>query len=128
MNDKSKTEKMDFGISKEEFQQMLEEQKRSKPLEDEALKQFVRKPEESNLSSKKDKIISFVNFILLFSLFCVIFTVSVVSTAKNIPIAILSMIDIIILIKDAKKNENENNKKDKWYSKCFIKEFLKGEF
>lgn len=113
MNDKSKTEKMDFGISKEEFQQMLEEQKRSKPLEDEALKQFVRKPEESNLSSKKDKIISFVNFILLFSLFCVIFTVSVVSTAKNIPIAILSMIGIIILIKDAKKNENENNKKDK---------------
>lgn len=41
------------------------------------------------------------------------FTVSVVSTTKNIPIAILSMIGIIILIKDAKRNENENNKKDK---------------
>ena len=39
MNDKSKTEKTAFGISKEEFQQMLEEQKRSKPLEDEALEQ-----------------------------------------------------------------------------------------
>ena len=128
MNDKSKTEKTAFGISKEEFQQMLEEQERSKPLEDEALEQFVRKPEESNLSIKADKIISSVNFILLFFLLFVMFTVSVVSTTKNIPIAILSMIGIIILIKDAKKNENENNKKDKWYSKCFIKEFLKGEF
>ena len=113
MNDKSKTEKTAFGISKEEFQQMLEEQERSKPLEDEALERFVKKPEESNLSSKRDKIISFVDFILLFFLLFVMFTVSVVSTTKNIPIAILSMIGIIILIKDAKKNENENNKKDK---------------
>ena len=113
MNDKSKTEKMAFGISKEEFQQMLEEQERSNPLEDEALEQFVRKPEESNLSIKADKIISSVNFILLFFLLFVMFTVSVVSTTKNIPIAILSMIGIIILIKDAKRNENENNKKDK---------------
>lgn len=92
---------------------MLEEQERSKPLEDEALEQFVRKPEESNLSIKADKIISSVNFILLFFLLFVMFSVSVVSTTKNIPIAILSMIGIIILIKDAKKNENENNKKDK---------------
>ena len=113
MNDKSKTEKTAFGISKEEFQQMLEEQERSNPLEDEALEQFVRKPEESNLSIKADKIISSVNFILLYFLLFVMFTVSVVSTTKNIPIAILSMIGIIILIKDAKKNENENNKKDK---------------
>ena len=52
-------------LTKEEFQQMLEEQKRSKPLEDEALEQFVKKPEESNLSRKLDKIISSVNFILL---------------------------------------------------------------
>lgn len=128
MNDKSKTEKTAFGISKEEFQQMLEEQERSKPLEDEALERFVKKPEESNLSSKKDKIISSVNFILLFFLLFVMFTVSVVSTTKNIPIAILSMIGIIILIKESKRNDEENNKKDKWYSKCFIKEFLKGEF
>lgn len=113
MNDKSKTEKTAFGIPKEEFQQMLEEQERSKPFEDEALEQFVRKPEESNLSIKTDKIISSVNFLLLFFLFCVIFTVSVVSTAKNIPIAILSMIGIIILIKDSKRNDEENNKKYK---------------
>ena len=48
MNDKSKTEKTAFGIPKEEFQQLLEKQERSKTLEDEALEQFVRKPEESN--------------------------------------------------------------------------------
>ena len=108
MNDKSKTEKTAFGISKEEFQQMLEEQKRSKPLEDEALEQFVKKPEESNLSRKLDKIISSVNF-----LFCVMFTVSTISTEKNIPIAILSMIGIIILFKDSKRNDEENNKKYK---------------
>ena len=111
MNDKSKTEKTAFGISKEEFQQMLEEQKRSKPLEDEALEQFVKKPEESNLSRKLDKIISSVNFILF--LFCVMFTVSTISTEKNIPIAILSMIGIIILFKDSKRNDEENNKKYK---------------
>ena len=57
MNSKSKTEKTAFGIPKEEFQQLLEKQERSKTLEDEALEQFVRKPEESNLSSKIDKII-----------------------------------------------------------------------
>ena len=108
MNDKSKTEKTAFGISKEEFQQMLEEQKRSKPLED-----FVKKPEESNLSRKLDKIISSVNFILLLFLFCVMFTVSTISTEKNIPIAILSMIGIIILFKDSKMNDEENNKKYK---------------
>ncbi len=128
MNDKSKTEKTAFGISKEEFQQMLEEQKRSKPLEDEALEQFVKKTEESNLSRKLDKIISSVNFILLLFLFCVMFTVSTISTEKNIPIAILSMIGIIILFKDSKINDEENNKNYKWYSKCFIKRFLKGEF
>ena len=96
-----------------EFQQMLEEQKRSKPLEDEALEQFVKKPEESNLSRKLDKIISSVNFILLLFLFCVMFTVSTISTEKNIPIAILSMIGIIILFKDSKRNDEENNKKYK---------------
>ena len=111
MNDKSKTEKTAFGISKEEFQQMLEEQKRSKPLEDEALEQFVKKPED--LSRKLDKIISSVNFILLLFLFCVMFTVSTISTEKNIPIAILSMIGIIILFKDSKMNDEENNKKYK---------------
>ena len=31
MNDKSKTKKTAFGIPKQEFQQMLEEQKRPKP-------------------------------------------------------------------------------------------------
>ena len=113
MNDKSKTEKTAFGMSKEEFQQMLEEQERSEPFEDKALEQFVRKPKESNLLSKIDKIISSVNFILLFLLLCIIFTVSVVSTAKSIPIAILSMIGIIILIIEAKRNNDENNRKYK---------------
>ena len=65
MNDKSKTEKTAFEISKEEFQQMLEKQERSKPLEDEALEQFVKKPKKLNLY---DKIISSVDFILLFFL------------------------------------------------------------
>ena len=76
----------------------------------------------------RSTIISSVNFILLLFLFCVMFTVSTISTEKNIPIAILSMIGIIILFKDSKRNDEENNKKYKWYSKCFIKRFLKGEF
>lgn len=110
MNDKGKTEKTAIEIPpKEEVQQMLEEKERSKPLEDEALEQFVRKTEESHSLRKINKIISAVNFILLLFLCCVMFTVSVVSTEKNIPIAILSMIGIIILFKKEKKNDEENN-------------------
>ena len=116
MNDKSKTEKTAFELSKEEFQQMLEKQERSKPLEDEALEQFVKKPKKLNLY---DKIISSVDFILLFFLFCVIFIFSIVSNGKTtkpyvaIPIAILSIIGIILLIKEVKRNDKENNKKYK---------------
>ncbi len=112
MNNKSKTEKTAFGTSKEEFQQMSEEQERSKTFEDKALEQFVKKPKESNLS-KLDKIISGVNFILIFFLLCVMFTVSVVGTEKNGPIAILSMICILLLLKEAKRNDEENSKKYK---------------
>lgn len=98
MNNKSKTEKTAFGTSKEEFQQMSEEQERSKTFEDKALEQFVKKPKESNLS-KLDKITSAVDFILLLFLFCVMFTVSVVGTEKNIPIAILSVVGILTVLK-----------------------------
>lgn len=115
MNEKSKTEKTAFGLTEEKFCRMMEEQGRlsKESFEDEALEQFVKKPEESNLSRKLDKIISSVNFILLLFLFCVMFTVSTISTEKNIPIAILSMIGIIILFKDSKMNDEENNKKYK---------------
>lgn len=119
MNDKRITVKTALEMSKEKFQQMLEEQEWSnkETCEDKALEQFVRKPEESNLD---DKIISTVNFILLFLLFCVICVFSVISSTKgwmepyvSAPIAILSMIGIIILAIDAKKNNERNNKKYK---------------
>ena len=60
-----------------------------------------------------------MDFILLFFLFCVIFIFSIVSNGKTtkpyvaIPIAILSIIGIILLIKEVKRNDKENNKKYK---------------
>ena len=112
MNDKSNTEKTAFGMSKEEFQQTPEKQERSKPFEDEALEKFVKEPVESDLlCNMGDKIISSVNFMLLFSFLCVILAFSIIS--KSIPSGILSMLGIIILLKEAKRNDNENNKKYK---------------
>lgn len=119
MNEKSKTEKKAFGLTEEKFCRMMEEQERlsKESFADEALEQFVKGPEKSNLYYK---VISTTHFILLFFLFCVIFTVSVISSLKGtmedyvaVPIALLSMIGIVILIKDAKKNNEENNKKYK---------------
>lgn len=119
MNEKSKTEKTAFGLTEKKFCRIMEEQERlsKESFEDEALEKFVKEPEKSNLY---DKVVSATNFILLFFLFCVIFAVSVISSSKGemefyvaVPIALLSMIGIIILIKDAKKNDNENNKKYK---------------
>ena len=120
MNEKSKTEKTAFGLTEEKFCGIMEEQERlsKESFEDEALEQFVKEPEKSNLY---DKVVSTINFILLFFLFCVICTVSVISSLKGamedyvaVPIALLSTIGIVvILIKDAKKNDEENNKKYK---------------
>ncbi len=117
MNDKSQTEKIAFEMSEEKFQQMLEEQERSETFEDKALEQFVRKPEESNLY---DKFISITHFFLLFFLLCVICACSIIGSTKGwmepyvaVPIAILSMIGIVILAIDAKKNDERNNKKYK---------------
>lgn len=119
MNKKSKTEKTAFGLTEEKFCGIMEEQERlsKESFEDEALEQFVKEPEKSNLY---DKGVSTTNFILLFFLFCVICTDSVISSFKGtmedyvaVPIALLSMIGIVILIKDAKKNDEENNKKYK---------------
>ena len=70
MNDKSKTEKTAFGISKEEFQQMLEEQERSKPLEDKALERFVKKPEESNYIIREFYLIIFSSFCNVYCFSC----------------------------------------------------------
>lgn len=119
MKEKSKTEKTAFGLTEEKFCGIMEEQERlsKESFEDEALEQFVKEPEKSNLY---DKVVSTTNFILLFFLFCVICTVSVISNSKGamedyvaVPIALLSMIGIVILIKDVKKNDEENNKKYK---------------
>lgn len=117
MDDKRITVKKALEMSEEEFQQMLEEQERTKPFEDKALEQFVRKPEESNLY---DKFISVTHFFLLFFLLCVICSCSIIGSTKGsmepyvaVPIAILSMIGIVMLAIDAKKNEEENNKKYK---------------
>ena len=115
MNDKSKTEKNSFQeMSEKEFQQILEEQERlyEEPFVDEALEEFVRKPEELNL------FISVTHFFPLFFLFCVICACSIISGIKGwmepfvaVPIAFLSMIGIVVLAIDAKKNDEENNKK-----------------
>lgn len=109
MNDKSKTERLAFGMTKEEFKDMLEKQERlsKEPYDDNALEQFVRKPKKSNLY---DKIKSVVDFILLFFLFIVIGVVSVISNVTGtmevyvaVPIAFLSMVGIIILVIDTRK-------------------------
>lgn len=110
--------------------EMSEAQEQSESFEDKALEQFVRKPEETNLYNK---FISVSHFFLLFFLLCVICACSIISSTKGwmepfvaIPIAFLSMIGIVVLAIDAKKNDEENNKKYKWYSICFIKRCLKG--
>lgn len=109
MNEKSKTERLAFGMTEEKFKDMLEKQERlSKELyDDNALEQFVSKPKKSNLY---DKIKSVVDFILLFFLFIVICVVSVISCVKGamevyvaVPIAFLSMLGIIILVIDTRK-------------------------
>lgn len=119
MNEKSHTDKIAFGLTEEEFYKMMKEQERlsKESFKDKTLEQFVKEPKKSNLY---DKVVSTTNFILLFFLFCVICTASVISSFKGtmedyvaVPIALLSMIGIVILIKDAKKNEKENNKKYK---------------
>ena len=119
MNDKRMTEKTAFEMSEEEFQQMLKEQERSykETFKDETLEQFVKKPEELNLY---DKFISFTHFFLLFFLLCIICAYSIISSTKgwmepfvSVPIAFLSMIGIVVLAIDTKKNDEENNKKYK---------------
>lgn len=109
MNEKSNTKKNVFGMTKEEFYKMLEEQERlsKESFEDKALEQFVKEPEKYNLY---DKVISTTNLILLFFLFGIIFIVSVISGFKGtmkayvvVPIAVFSMIGILILITNAKK-------------------------
>lgn len=117
MNDKSKTERLDFGMTEEKFKDMLEKQERlsKEPYDNSALEQFVRKPKQSNLY---DRIKSVVDFILLFFLFIVICVVSVISSVLGtmevyvaVPIAFLSMVGIIILVIDTRK---ENSK---WYKR-----------
>ena len=109
MNEKSKTERLAFGMTEEKFKDMLEKQERlsKEPYDDNALEQFVRKPKKSNFY---DKIKSVVDFILLFFLFIVICVVSVISSVKGamevyvaVPIALLSMVGIIILVIDTRK-------------------------
>lgn len=110
MNDKRITVKTALKMSEEE-------QERSETFEDKALEQFVKKPEESNLY---DKIISCMHFFLLFFLFCVICACSIINSTKGwtepyvaVPIAILSIVGIVILAIDVKKNDERNNKKYK---------------
>ena len=117
MNQESNEKLTSIGMSKEGFSKMLEEYERNNSFEDPAHEQFVRKPEKSNLL---DNVVSKSNSILLFFLFCVICAVSIISGSKGTmepyvaaPIAVLSMIGIIIIAKDAKKYQDENNKKYK---------------
>ena len=98
-------------MSEEEWHQLHEEVKRldAESLEHKAFEQFIRKPEESNLYDKK--FLSNAHFLLLFFLFCMICVCSIISCTKGwivpfvaIPIAFFSMIGIVILAIDAKKN------------------------
>ena len=109
MNEKSKTERLAFGMTEEKLKDMLEKQERlsKETYDDNALEQFVRKPKKSNLYNK---IKSVVDCILLFFLFIVICVVSVIISVKGamevylaVPIAFLSMVGIIILVIDTRK-------------------------
>ena len=117
MNQESNEKLTSIEMSKEDFSKMFGEYERNNPFKAPALEQFVRKPEKSNLV---DNIVSTTNYILLFLLFCVICAVSIISGSKGtmepyvaISIAVLSMIGIIIIAKDMKKYQDENNKKYK---------------
>lgn len=113
MNDKSKTEKTAFGVSEEHFKQILEEQERlsNETFEDEALKKFVKEPEEL---TPFDKFKIKLNFVSIFFLFLVIFLSSIIGGITNsmeayvaFPIAILCLIGFVILIKDFKNKKKE---------------------
>lgn len=112
MNEKSDTTRTAFGMSEEEFREMLEKTQREDSFEDKALEQFVRNPKELSLC---DKIKSKVDFALLIFLYGVIFSTSIIGVVNEnmeaysgIPIAILAVIGIYILIKDAKNNKENN--------------------
>ena len=96
-------------MREEKFKDMLEKQERlsKETYDNSALEQFVRKPKQSNLYYR---IKSVVDFILLFFLFIVICVVSVISSVLGtmevyvaVPIAFLSMVGIIILVIDTRK-------------------------
>ena len=117
MNQESNKKLTSIEMSKEDFSKMVEERERNNSFEGSALERFVRKPEKSNLL---DNTVSTTNSFLLFFLFCVICAVSIISGSKGMmepyvaaPIAGLSMIGIIIIAKDTKKYQDENNKKYK---------------
>ena len=117
MNQESNKKLTSIEMSKEDFSKMVEEHERNNSFEGSALERFVRKPEKSNLL---DNTVSTTNSFLLFFLFCVICAVSIISGSKGtmepyvaVPTAALSMIGIIIIAKDIKKYQDENNKKYK---------------
>lgn len=112
MNYKKITLKTVQEMLKEKFQQILEkkEQLNKELCEDKTSEQFIKKSEEANLY---DKITPTVEFILLFFLYSVICACSVLSSIKGwmelyvcVPISILSMIGIMILTMDTKKNKD----------------------
>lgn len=114
--DKKSNEKTAFSLTEEEFCKM--EEKRSKEnssFEDPALEKFVEGPAESDLCDNIK--LKPYEFLLLTFLLSIMLSVSIISGNKGemeiyvaIPIAILSFLGLLILIKRAKEHDEGNNK------------------
>ena len=119
MSKKSNVEKTACSLAEEKFGNMKEQRlSESSSSEDTALESFVKKPTESNLQDEF-KISPLDSFLLIF-LFCVICIVSIIYGVKGmmepyvvIPIAFLSLSGFFILVKNAKKHDEESDKKYK---------------
>lgn len=120
MDKKSNGEKAAFGLTEEEFYKILEQKRlqENSSFEDPALEQFVKEPAESDLCDNFK--LKPYEFLLLTFLLSIMLSVSIISGNKGemeiyvaIPIAILSFLGLLILIKRAKEHDEENTKRYK---------------
>ena len=109
MDKKSNVEKTSFVLTEEEFYKMGKKQSQeNSSFEDPALKQFVKEPSESDLCDNF-KLKPYKFFLLTF-LFLIMLSVSIINGIKGemeiyvaLPIAILSFLGLLILIKHGKR-------------------------
>lgn len=113
--DKKSNEKTSFGLTEDKFCKMMEQERLSEnsSFENPALEQFVKEPTESLDVPDNFRLKPYEFFLLTFLTLIMLF-VSIVGGMEyyvSIPIAILSLLGFLILVKSAKPHDEENRKK-----------------